>query len=357
MANLLGSLKAGPRVNTVSACFQERSVDEKPFVDAVVEHTNSRPRYVFPRAEDVFARAAEITWHQDEPFGSTSIFAQWCVFEEASRAGLKVMLDGQGADEQLAGYHGSYAYYVADLVRRGRLLMLARTLWERKRWHGLTLGEQFKLFVIPHLPARVRSVLPRARQSATTNPDWLASDVLRSNGNPNGAFTIAIAELGLPPASDIATLCMLFTYALSLQTLLHYEDRNSMAHSVEARVPFLDHPLVEFSLSLGNAHKIVGGDTKRVLRRAMHDILPPAVRDRRDKLGFATPEVEWLRGPLRRLVVDGVEATLRRFPEVLNPEGVRALVEATLNGDRPFDFAPWRIVNLGIWGERFRVSV
>jgi asparagine synthase (glutamine-hydrolysing) len=89
----------------------------------------------------------------------------------------------------------------------------------------------------------------------------------------------------------------------------------------------------------------------------MHDILPPAVRDRRDKLGFATPEVEWLRGPLRRLVVDGVEATLRRFPEVLNPEGVRALVEATLNGDRPFDFAPWRIVNLGIWGERFRVSV
>ena len=87
--------------------------------------THARPHYIFPRAEDVFAQAAEITWHQDEPFGSTSIFAQWCVFEEAKRAGIKVMLDGQGADEQLAGYHAWYSYYMSDLARRRRYAMLS----------------------------------------------------------------------------------------------------------------------------------------------------------------------------------------------------------------------------------------
>ena len=130
-----------------------------------------------------------------------------------------------------------------------------------------------------------------------------------------------------------------------------------MAHSIEARVPFLDHPLVEFCLALGNDHKIVGGDTKRVLRRGMSGILPDMVRDRRDKLGFATPEQIWFRGPLRDLVTEGVEATMRRYPGLLNPGGVRALASDMMEGRRALDFTLWRIVNLGIWGERFGVGV
>lgn len=129
-----------------------------------------------------------------------------------------------------------------------------------------------------------------------------------------------------------------------------------MAHSIEARVPFLDHPLVEFTLALGNDHKIVGGDTKRVLRRAMADVLPTAVREQRDKLGFATPEQAWFRGPLRGLMHDGVEAKLRRYPDLFDAAGTRALRDEMLDGRRPIDFLLWRIVNLGLWGERFSVA-
>jgi asparagine synthase (glutamine-hydrolysing) len=130
-----------------------------------------------------------------------------------------------------------------------------------------------------------------------------------------------------------------------------------MAHSIEARVPFLDHPLVEFSLSLGNDHKIVGADTKRVLRRGMASILPISVQNRHDKLGFATPEEIWFRGPLRGLIHDGVEATLFLYPSLFNKGGVRALRDAMLDGRRPIDFRLWRIVSLGLWGQRFKVSL
>jgi asparagine synthase (glutamine-hydrolysing) len=138
--------------------------------------------------------------------------------------------------------------------------------------------------------------------------------------------------------------------------LLHWEDRNSMAHGIEARVPFLDHRLVEFSIAIGDRHKIVGGDTKRVLRGAMNNILPEMVRKRRDKLGFTTPEEAWFRGPLRDMVLAGVEQTLARYPGLLNPQGVRAHAADMLEGRRPVDFSLWRIISLGIWGRVFAVS-
>lgn len=346
----------GGRVNTVSACYAEKSVDEKPFMEEVVAETGATPHYIFPRAEDVFARAADITWHQDEPFGSTSIFAQWCVFEEARRQGIKVMLDGQGADEQLAGYHNGFHYYMADLARRGRWLMLIKTMGERRMMHNMPITEQVQRFVVPLLPAQLANMLRRQHQ-AIVHHDWLGSDLLRSYQQQTGALQRSSDLLGLPPVIDIATLCYTMTYGSNLQMLLHWEDRNSMAHSIEARVPFVDHRLIEFNLALGNDHKIVGGDTKRVLRQAMAGILPEKVRRRRDKLGFATPEQVWFRGPLRNLIKQGVEDTLKRYPGLLNAKGTRALVDDMLDGRRPVDFTIWRIVNVGMWGERFGMAI
>ena len=354
MSQMLES-SGGGRINTVSACYPEKEVDEKPFMDAVVAQTRTTPHFVFPRAEDVFARASDITWHQDEPFGSTSIFAQWCVFEEARRVGVKVMLDGQGADEQLAGYHSGFHYYLSGLMRQGRILQLLRTIQERNRIHGASTSEQLMAFVIPLLPARVRALLQRQRQKLVRH-DWLGADLIRERGNPVGALAIASQSVGLKQPYDIASLCLTQTHASNLQMLLHWEDRNSMAHSIEARVPFLDHPLVDFSLALGNKHKIVGADTKRVLRRAMTGMLPESVRQRRDKLGFATPEQRWFRGPLRAMIIEGVEATLKRYPGLFNAEGVRSLRGDMLEGRRTLDFTLWRIANIDLWGDRFGVT-
>jgi asparagine synthase (glutamine-hydrolysing) len=357
MSEMLGSRSGGSRVNTVSACYAEKSVDEKPFMDDVVAHARTKPHFVFPRADDVFQRASDITWHQDEPFGSTSIFAQWCVFEEARRIGVKVMLDGQGADEQLAGYHGSFPYYLAHLVRQGRIYMLLRTMVERHRYHGANFREQLQTYLAPSLPFSLRKFIRTVNLPTYQQRDWLGTEVIREQGNPDGAFSLATTSQGLPQVTDLRTLCLTLTFASNLQMLLHWEDRNSMAHSIEARVPFLDHPLVEFNLALGNHHKIVGGDTKRVLRRGMRNILPKSVRERRDKLGFATPEQIWFRGPLRELIRAGVDATLRRYPDLLRADETRALLSDMLDGGRPVDFTLWRIVNLGIWGDRLGVSL
>ena len=354
MSRVLGA-SGGGRVHTVSACYDDRSVDERPFMEAVVAATGATSHPIFPRADDLFQQAADITWHQDEPFGSTSILAQWAVFREARRAGVTVMLDGQGADEQLAGYHGAYPYYLAGLLREARFGAFARTVWERRSAHGASLGGQAARFLDPLLPASLQAAGRRWRDG--WGDAWLDGEAVRALPPMPRSVDLASALSGLPPVTDIATLCLAMTFSANLQMLLHWEDRNAMAHGVEARVPFLDHRLVEFSLALGNRHKIVGSDTKRVLRRAVASILPEAVRARRDKIGFATPETAWFRGPLRGALTDGVETTLRRFPGLLDTPATRRLAAGMLDGRRPVGPALWRIVNLGIWGERFGLAV
>ncbi len=347
----------GSAVIAISACYAEKSVDEKPFMEAVVAKTGATPHYIYPKPEELLEIASDLTWHQDEPFGSTSIFAQWRVFEEAKRNGITVMIDGQGADEQLAGYHASFPYYINALLQGGHYGTLARTVLERNRYHGLPIMQQISALAPRVLPAKLAALVPKPAIKSHPQHDWLGGSAIKERGNPKGAVAVAEELLGLPAVHDIASLCMTLTYASNLAMLLHFEDRNSMAHSIEARVPFLDHPLVEFSLGLGNDHKIVGGDTKRVLRRAMAGVLPDAVLNRRDKLGFSTPEQIWLQGPMRPAMEAGVEKTLALYPELFDVEATRAYTREILDGTRPFETTLWRIVNLGIWGERFNVTL
>ena len=354
MARELKAAGTEDKVNCVSACYDEKSVDERPFMEAVVERSQSTPHWCYPRFEDAFALAERITWHQDEPYGSTSIFAQWSVFHTAHRAGLKVMLDGQGADEQLAGYHGCFSYYFASLIRRGRFVALLHAMLQRQAWHNISLAEQISTSLLPLLPVKPARWLRRERQVLAQH-NWLDGEALRPHLG-RSPFETARESIGRPPIADLGDLCVVLTQSSNLAMLLHWEDRNSMAHGIEARVPFLDHRLVEFAIAIGDRHKIVGGDTKRVLRSAMGDILPEKIRNRRDKLGFTTPEESWFRGPLRETVLGGIEQTLGRYPGLLHTRGVRAHVADMLEGRRPVDFSLWRIINLGIWGRVFAVS-
>jgi asparagine synthase (glutamine-hydrolysing) len=339
-------------IYTVSACYRDLEVDERPFMEAVVRQTSCNPTYIYPRIEDVFASAEKITWHQDEPYGSTSIFAQWSVFAAAKAAGVKVMLDGQGADEQLAGYHGGFDYHTATLFRRWQWFDLVGTFIQRKQFHGLSFADQLRNLCAHLLPRALRSY-----RMGNGRSDWLGSEAFRTIRDHRSAVDVALASAGISPTKTIGDLCVAMLQAFGLTMLLHWEDRNSMAHGIEARVPFLDHRLVEFSIALGEKHKIVQGDTKRVLRRAMSGILPAAIVNRRDKLGFATPEQRWFRGPLRYALEAGVEETLSKFPNLLNASRTRLLLKQMLDETRPLDFTLWRIVNVGIWGRVFQISV
>jgi asparagine synthase (glutamine-hydrolysing) len=342
--------------NSITACYAEKEFDERPFAEAVVAATRTAPHFIYPRAEDALTRAEQITWHQDEPYGSTSIFAQWCVFEEAAKIGVKVMLDGQGADEQLAGYHSAFGYHFASLIRRGRFLAVARGMIERRRFHGTDLVTQLRDALLPLVPRSMVAKLHRHHRTIAEH-DWLGSPAFAELHGRYSPQNNALATNGFPPIDGIGELCRALTGVTNLPMLLHWEDRNSMAHGVESRVPFLDHRLVELTLGLGERHKIVGGDTKRVLRRAMSGIIPETIVQRRDKLGFATPEQSWFRGPLRSAIEAGVEDALGRYPDILNVTGTRALMRDMLDGTREVNFALWRIVSLGIWGRCFHLTV
>jgi asparagine synthase (glutamine-hydrolysing) len=358
MDQMLKSSGAADAIHTVSACYPNKEVDEKPFMDVVVQNTRTEPHFIYPSAENAFALAEKITWHQDEPYGSTSIYSQWSVFEEARRQQIKVMLDGQGADEQLAGYHGSFFYYAQSLINQGRHLAFARMVYERWQKHGLWPPDQLTTMLGNRAPPWAVRYARQAPPVDRSGDGWMGSAMLDTAKPPSGGGLAEVMERdSLAAISDIGQLCVVFVKGASLPMLLRYEDRNSMAHSIEARVPFLDHRLVEFTIQLWDQHKIVGGDTKRVLRSAMKGILPETVRQRHDKLGFATPETAWFRGSLKQLVIDGVEDTLARYPGLLNPGETRALMNAALEGRRPVDFTLWRIVNVGLWGRVFNLSL
>jgi len=365
MAEQLEKLGSGGNLNAVTARFEGTAVDETKYADMVSAAAKARSHAARPRPEDIMQEAADIVWHQDEPYGSTSIHAQWHVFAAARANGLKVMLDGQGADEILAGYHGAYDVRFAELLRQWKLAAAYILASRRAAWLGVPISAQMasgasRLTASAPAPLRIPLTMMagfarKSRASQISTEPWLRYSGFGLS-QPYSVFDRALADADLPPANDIANLCLALTQVGNVRMLLHWEDRNSMAHGVEARVPFLDHPLVEFAIAIGGEHKLVDGWTKWVLRSAMKNRLPEEVRLRKDKLGFATPEAAWLRGPLRKSILDAIDATRNRFPEQFSQSGLDAIVDDMLERRRTLDFTPWRVACFGIWAERFGAS-
>ena len=315
----------------------EEAVSERRWMDMVVDRTGVALEEVRP-APDRFGAALEtIARQQDEPFASTSIAAQWFVFEAARQAGMKVMLDGQGADEVLGGYHGYLATIAAGMLNERRPLAYAQLALDHRRRLGawpLPAGT-----VTAMLPGPIRSVAGRLRPS---------------NGHDRSpALTSVLAgplQGSVPATTPLPTeLQALLRHQVqtSLPSLLRYEDRNSMVHSIEARVPFLDHRLVELAFRLPGKSKVRGADTKRVLREAMKGVLPEPIRTRRDKLGFRADPGAAARFALAHrdaLAATTTEAESRWF----HPDAVRAFIDAAQT-DPALDFPLWRIINVKLW--------
>jgi asparagine synthase (glutamine-hydrolysing) len=184
----------------------------------------------------------------------------------------------------------------------------------------------------------------------------------RARGRTRGGSALVHPELraGYTPEPNGAVfpdrtrrLLHLILTARGLPELLRYEDRNSMAHSLEARVPFLDVRLVELLFSLRADELIRNGRTKDVLRRALGDLLPPVVRDRTDKLGFVTPEARWMRGPLGELAADVFASRPFRERGWVNVDGARTRLEQHRGGHRDAGFELWRALNLELWAQAY----
>lgn len=333
---------------TFSACSSVKRFDERDYISEVVDKTGVEAHYTFPEMSELFDICGQITWHQDEPFGSTSIFAQWKVFQLAAETGVKVMLDGQGADEQLAGYHTFFAPYLAGLFKQGKWLTLWREIQANKRVHGYSELTSLKHLANMLLPETMRQALRKLGGKASAHADWLNWQAMKIR--PQDPF----ARLG-GKTDSLKQFSRAQLTATNLQMLLHWEDRDSMAHSIESRVPFLDYRLIEYVLALPDSFKLAGGVTKRVLRESMRNILPERVRMRMDKLGFVTPEEIWLRQEAPEKFRQAVETAIHESKGILNGKAL-ALFDDIVSGARPFNFVAWRIVSFGIWVKQFNVG-
>jgi asparagine synthase (glutamine-hydrolysing) len=324
-----------------NATFDAIGLNESTLAILAAEKAKSHLSFVTPIPQLV-ENITKLTFYHDEPIPNASILSQDAVYSAASDAGIKVMLAGQGGDEVLGGYE-DFAYpYISHLLRQGSLSSAWKESFAFQRDCGFSPLNAFKRFLVTHVPARL--FLPRYRSFLSSKNRWAKSDLL------------AQAVLFPHPWRDFAQEFPLGTFrnqsefmigTSSLPKLLHWEDRTSMAHSIESRVPFLDHQLVEFCLSLPSSFKCQGGVTKRILRSALCDLLPARVVGRLKKTPFGAPEEQWLRSHAKALREECI-AGARLLPHVLSLRGVELLINNFLSGGS-YDPVIWRIFTFSIW--------
>ncbi len=321
--------------NTFSATFDDDpAISEGPQIDEMVRHAGVRSFRVMPSAAGLMAESQKVHFHQEEPFLSASIYLQWCVARLAKEHDTTVLLDGQGADELLAGYQSWFRFHQLDLLDRrqfmaaaletirfnGRLQRAARAYPDSRRRFDERVA--FSLLQLAAVAVWRPAVWHRADKEGLARPERgmrlrrLAGETLQYNGLP---------------------------------TLLRYADRNSMAFSREVRLPFLDYDLVDFCLRLPDRLLIRDGWQKWILRKAAAGVVPPSISWRADKVGYAAPLDLWLRGPLRNWAQERLYSSRLTTVEGYDRPALQKLWREHEDGRADNSWAIWRWISLAEW--------
>lgn len=328
----------GGEQQTFSSCYVDPRFDERRYIEQVLAKTGAQANYTFPSGEKLLATLPRLVWHQDEPFGGLSIFAQWCVMERVAEEQVVVLLDGQGADELLAGYHPCFDYFWGGLARRGEWTTL---------WHELRAYQQRYQTALPYLALRgLRPFAPAQWQGLARR--WQRGGDLGIAPAFAQAYQQRAYEFVERDADPLRSYLAALTQ-YSIPMLLRFEDRNSMAHSIEARVPFLDYRLVEYAFRLPDQQKIRHGVTKTILREACRDLLPEGVRTRKDKMGFVAPERVWLTEELHTWANDLVASQAFQTRPYFAVAQIRQALADQKAGKRDLSKLAWRWLNLELW--------
>lgn len=343
--------KSGKKVeqHAVSSCFEDKAYDEQEYIDEVIKSTNIHSHRIYPDGSTLFGEVDKIIWHMDEPFGSTSIYAQWNVFREAKKNGLTVMLDGQGADEQLAGYSPFYGVHFADLLKHHKYISF---------WREVRAYKNLRASTEAHVNAKQIVLAAIASAYAPKNVHNVLSETyLASMGLPFSVEQLkeVYQDRNIYPMGD-SKQYILDSMRCGMQSLLHFEDRDSMAFSIESRVPFLDYELVETVFETPFEHKIRNGITKAVLRDGLKGILPEKIRTRYSKLGFTTPEDKWINDNYEQYRKE-LERSCEALAPLLEKKKVMEWFDKNKGKVARGDFMIWRIICAGRWARIFNVSM
>ncbi|EHQ35397.1 asparagine synthase (glutamine-hydrolyzing) [Methanoplanus limicola] len=301
------------RQKTFTSCYEDERYDERVFVDEIIRKTGASGYRIFPAVDDLRTEIYDLITTQEEPFDSLSIYSQYCVMKLAGKS-VKVVLDGQGADEQLAGYLGYQASHIRSLSAHPAALI--REIAGIMKYHRkFFIDAAAKLKAGKKRRAYLKGDVPFTDRYAGRLDEVLANEMSGNN----------------------------------LQALLRYEDRNSMAFSIESRVPFLDYRLVEYIASLPLDQKIRGGITKYCLRKMTKGLIPECVRCRMDKMGFVAPDEVWFGEDLSEIVGDVFNSDEFASRKYWDAEDVLKDYNMFLSGKTGYSKDFWRLFCSEIW--------
>jgi asparagine synthase (glutamine-hydrolysing) len=275
------------QLKTFSAVFPGFEKDESIYINLLANQLNVTNFKTQPTASGLIKDFEKLCYHQEEPFQSSSIYAQYKVFELAKQNDVIVLLDGQGADETLAGYNKYIHWYLQEVLSRHKLGAAQKEI-SALRKNKIPFRWNLKNYFAAFLPMHAAMQLEKNEYEKTMHQPDINPEFLRTQ---RGREWEGIHK---PVVTKLNDILHFNTTELGLEELLRYADRNSMAHGREVRLPFLDHKLVEFIFSLPSNLKIHDGWTKWLLRMAMDKKLPDEIVWRKDKVGYEPPQQQWM---------------------------------------------------------------
>lgn len=259
------------KINTFSYISDDERINEEKWIDIVNAYIDATPHKVYISSDDVCLEMENAILANREPALSSSIIAQYKVFESAKKNGIKVVLDGQGADEIFAGYKYFYFTFIRDMILSFKFKIALKALKKARDNYGI------KAILKEVIVSIFASFIEKRKEKKA---------IFKSDENLD--LNIKYRHTRLKEHLKETLI------KTSVPRLLRYDDRNSMNWSVESRVPFLDKDLIEFVYSLPSDYLMANGETKGLFRDAMRGIVPDSILDRKDKIGFETPQNNWL---------------------------------------------------------------
>ena len=328
-------------IHTFSYIAEGTEKSEESWVDLINSHTNAIAHKVTATSQDLLNDLDDLIKTQGEPFGSTTIYAQYRVFKLAGQHGIKVMLEGQGADELLAGYLGYPGERLLSLFEEKKLLAAFAFAKDWATWPGRNYRRSWMYLGRTILPDGLyRSA--RLLLGRNFEPDWLNIDVFKDTGiiPKENRHTRTKAGYGRRVIERLASSL----HNRGLQHLLRQGDRNAMRFSIENRPAFLTAQLTELLYSLPENYLIsANGQTKHIFRQAMRGIVPDESLDRKDKIGFDTPEEDW-----KGTMIDAINSGLEQAPSNIVNKHVFKKKAKNFSSKRL-----WRILNYLKWEALF----
>lgn len=332
-------------IKTFSVYYEDdKKFDEREFIYEVLKTGNFDPVYFTANQNVSFEELRKFFYYQDEPCMSASPFSAYKNNENIRKAGIIVALNGQGGDELLAGYHTYFKYYYLDLVKNIQFLKLAKELKLYQKDFNLSINEIVNLFT----KIGLRLFLP---DKLLKHHEY--KEVANKGFYTNQLFEYKnVIELNKKYKNELNNNLYQTLVNTSIPHLLHWEDRNSMAHSVESRVPFLDYRLAEWIFSIPVNQKIRGAETKFVLRNGMKNILPEKVRNRKDKVGFATPTDLWTNKLLKNEISELFASSSFKQRGIFEASKIESAYQKSPSTFKANEI--WRILSMEMW---FRIFI